>query len=104
VTVLVELPGVQDYFGGTPQVAQTQVVAVFVRPEARGSGLAEALFRAALEWSWALPAPHIERVRLYVHEDNNRAEAMYEKVGFKRTGATVSSAAGREVELAIQRS
>ncbi|WP_433609036.1 GNAT family N-acetyltransferase [Dactylosporangium sp. CA-139114] len=41
---------------------QTHVVAVFVRPEARGSGLAEALFRAALEWSWAVPEPHIERV------------------------------------------
>jgi RimJ/RimL family protein N-acetyltransferase len=103
VTVRVELPGVLDFFGGTPQVAQTHVVAVFVRPEARGSGLAEALFRAALEWSWALSEPHIERVRLYVHEDNARAEAMYEKVGFKRTGATVSSVAGREVELAIQR-
>jgi RimJ/RimL family protein N-acetyltransferase len=102
-TVLVELPGVQDFFGGTPQVAQTQVVAVFVRPAARGSGLAEALFRAALDWSWALPEPRIERVRLYVHEDNARAEAMYKKVGFKRTGATMSSVAGREVELAIQR-
>jgi RimJ/RimL family protein N-acetyltransferase len=103
VTVLVELPGVQDFFGGTPQVVQTQVVAVFVRPEARGSGLAEALFRAALEWSWAQSEPQIERVRLYVHEDNARAEAMYEKVGFERTGVTMSSMAGREVELAIQR-
>jgi GNAT superfamily N-acetyltransferase len=104
VTVLVELPGVEDVFGGTPQVAQTHVVAVFVRPEARGSGLAEALFRAALEWSWALSEPHVERVRLFVHEDNKRAEAMYEKVGFKRTGATVSGEGGLQYELATQRS
>ena len=103
VTVLVELPGVQDFFGDTPEVAQTHVVAVFVRPEARGTGLAEELFRAALEWSWSLPEPRIERVRLYVHEDNTRAQAMYEKVGFKRTGTVASSPAGREIELAVQR-
>jgi RimJ/RimL family protein N-acetyltransferase len=103
VTVLVEVPGVQGVFGDTPQVPQTHIVAVFVRPEARGTGLAEELFGAALEWSWSLPEPHIERVRLRVHEENTRAEAMYEKVGFKRTGAAVSVSAGREVELAIQR-
>ena len=104
ITVLVERPGMQDFLGATLEVAQTHVVAVFVRPEARGSGLAEALFRAALEWSWALPEPQIERVRLYVHEDNARAETMYRKVGFERTGATMSSVAGREVELAVPRS
>nr|WP_221374033.1 GNAT family N-acetyltransferase [Actinoplanes polyasparticus] len=71
--------------------------------QGRAAGAAEALFRAALEWSWALPELQIERVRLYVHEDNARAEAMYEKVGFERTGATMSSVAGRELELAIQR-
>ncbi|MET7397568.1 GNAT family N-acetyltransferase [Dactylosporangium sp. NPDC005572] len=103
VTVLVEPAGVQDYFGETSEIAQTQVVAVFVRPEARGGGLAEALFRAALDWSWALTEPYVERVRLYVHEDNARARAMYEKAGFKPTGVTATSAAGREVELAVER-
>ncbi|MEV4507433.1 GNAT family N-acetyltransferase [Dactylosporangium sp. NPDC049525] len=104
VTVLVELPGVVDYFGYTPEVAQTHVVGVFVRPEARGTGLAQALFDAALAWSWALPEPHVERARLYVHEHNARAQALYEKAGFKRTGNTVEAAAGREFEYAVERS
>ena len=103
VTVLVELPGVRSPFGDTPEVAQAHIVAVFVRPEARGSGLAEELVRAALEWSWALPEHRVERVRLYVHEENARAEAMYAKVGFKRTGASVALPAGREVEMAVGR-
>jgi RimJ/RimL family protein N-acetyltransferase len=103
VTVLVELAGVEDYFGHTPDVAQTHVVGVFVRPEARGTGLAQALFDAALGWSWALPEPHVERVRLYVHEDNARAQALYEKAGFKRSGVTVDAAAGREFEYAVER-
>ncbi len=103
VTVLVEPAGVEDYFGHTPPVAQTHVVGVFVRPEARGTGLAAALFEAALAWSWALPEPRIERARLYVHVDNARAQAMYEKAGFTRTGVTVEVPAGREYEYAIDR-
>jgi RimJ/RimL family protein N-acetyltransferase len=103
MTVLVEPAGVEDYFGYTPQVPQTHVVGVFVRPEARGTGLAQALFDAALAWSWALPEPHVQRVRLYVHEDNARAQALYEKVGFTRSGTTVVAAVGREFEYAIER-
>ncbi|GAA3232288.1 GNAT family N-acetyltransferase [Dactylosporangium siamense] len=103
VTVLVEPAGVQDYFGHTPAVAQTHVVGVYVRPEARGTGLAPALFEAALAWSWALPDPKIERVRLYVHEDNARARALYEKAGFTRTGVAVAVPAGREFEYAVDR-
>ncbi|GAB3868334.1 GNAT family N-acetyltransferase [Dactylosporangium cerinum] len=103
VTVLVEPAGVQDYFGQTYDIAQTHVVGVYVRPEARGTGLAPALFEAALAWSWALPDPSVERVRLYVHEDNARAQALYEKAGFTRTGVTVAAPAGREFEYAVAR-
>jgi RimJ/RimL family protein N-acetyltransferase len=106
LTVLVELPDAQGAFGDAAEVPQTHIVGVFVRPEARGTGLAEELFRAAIEWSWALTEPRIERIRLYVHEQNARAEAMYEKVGFKRTGASVpfpGDGALREIELALQR-
>jgi RimJ/RimL family protein N-acetyltransferase len=103
LTVLVEQAGVEDYFGHVPEVPQTHVVGVFVRPEARGTGLAAALFGAALAWSWALNDPRVDRVRLYVHEDNARAQAMYAKVGFKRTGTVVDAAVGRECEYAIER-
>lgn len=103
VTVLVEPAGVEDYFGHTSQVAHTHVVGVFVRPEARGTGLAAALFEAALAWSWALSDPRVDRARLYVHVDNARAQALYEKVGFTRTGVTVDTSAGHEYEYAIDR-
>lgn len=103
VTVLVEQAGVEDFFGNTPDISQGHVVGVFVRPEARGTGLAGALFDAALAWSWALPDPRIDRVRLYVHEDNTRAQAMYERAGFKRTGITADIPAGREYEYVIDR-
>jgi RimJ/RimL family protein N-acetyltransferase len=107
VSVLVERPGAQSVFGDFPEMAQTHIVGVYVRPVARGTGLAEELFQAALEWSWSLVEPRIERVRLFVHEDNTRAEAMYGKVGFKRTGvsAPVPDDATRcENELALLRS
>ncbi|MCY0954158.1 GNAT family N-acetyltransferase, partial [Streptomyces sp. H27-S2] len=90
--MLVELPGVESFFDDVPEVSQTHIVGVFVRPEARGTGLAEKLFQAALEWSWSLTEPQVERVRLFVHEDNARAEAMYGKVGFKHTGLSVPAA------------
>jgi RimJ/RimL family protein N-acetyltransferase len=92
VSVLVERPGVESFFNDVPEVPQTHIVGVFVRPEVRGTGLAEELFQAALEWSWSLTEPPVERVRLFVHEDNARAEAMYGKVGFKRTGLSVPAA------------
>ncbi|MGW5677675.1 GNAT family N-acetyltransferase [Streptomyces sp. NPDC003860] len=89
VTVLVERPGEDSVFGEPTTMDQTQVVAVFVRPEARGAGLADALFRAALEWSWELAGPPIQRVRLHVHEENARADAFYRKFGFVATGRRV---------------
>ncbi|WP_406193196.1 GNAT family N-acetyltransferase [Kitasatospora sp. NBC_01560] len=106
VSVLVERAGVEGVFGTVPDAAQTHIVGVFVRPEARGSGLAQELFAAALEWSWQLAEPRIERVRLFVHEDNPRAHALYLKAGFATTGFTVPvpGDAGRlEIELAVPR-
>ncbi len=89
VSVLVERAGVETFFADVPEVAQTHIVGVFLRPEARGTGLAVELFQAALDWSWSLTEPVVEQVRLFVHEDNARAEAMYRKVGFKHTGHSV---------------
>ncbi|MGW7613236.1 GNAT family N-acetyltransferase [Streptomyces sp. NPDC054766] len=88
VTVLVEEAGVRDWLGSMVERTQGHLVGVFVRPEYRGSeaGVTRALFDAALAWSWEIG---LERVRLFVHERNGRAEAFYRKAGFLPTGETV---------------
>ncbi|MFE6052180.1 GNAT family N-acetyltransferase [Kitasatospora sp. NPDC056446] len=107
VSARVELPGGAPALeGDVIGVAQTHIVGVFVRPEARGTGLARDLLGAAREWSWSLAEPRIRRVRLFVHEDNARAEAMYVKAGFERSGVALpvpGDETRRELELAVLR-
>ncbi|MET9221188.1 GNAT family N-acetyltransferase [Streptomyces sp. NPDC008079] len=73
LTVVVERP---DYFS---------VNAVYLVPETRGTGLAERLFAAAIAWAW----DRTDRVYLWVHQDNGRAESFYQRFGFIRTGETM---------------
>ncbi|MCC2278555.1 GNAT family N-acetyltransferase [Streptomyces sp. ET3-23] len=106
VTVLVELPGAEGLFGGSAPVPQAHIVGVYVRPEHRATGVSRALFEAALEWSWALTEPRVERVRLFVHEQNDRARAFYRKMGFEPTGLTVplsEDPSQKEFELVVVR-
>ncbi|MFD5101245.1 GNAT family N-acetyltransferase [Streptomyces albidochromogenes] len=106
VSALVERAGSDEVFGGAPAVDQVHLVGVFVRPEARGTGVAQELFRAALQWSWALTEPRVERVRLYVHERNGRAQALYGKAGFVRSGQVVlmpGDASSKEYEMVVER-
>ncbi|MFD3580066.1 GNAT family N-acetyltransferase [Streptomyces sp. NPDC058644] len=86
VTVLIEEPGSDDVFGGPIEQRQAHVVGVFVRPEYRGSGVIDALFEAAVGWAWSVT--DVARVRLYVHEDNARAQSFYRRYGFVRSGVT----------------
>ncbi|MFI8266125.1 MULTISPECIES: GNAT family N-acetyltransferase [unclassified Streptomyces] len=86
VTVLVEEGGTTDFFERAIEQTQGHLVGVFVRPEQRGTGLTEGLFAAALEWAWSLEEPALERVRLFVHEENARAAAFYQRFGFRATG------------------
>ncbi|MGW5781566.1 GNAT family N-acetyltransferase [Streptomyces sp. NPDC003863] len=90
ISLLVERPSDEVRFGEAAKTEQTHIVAVYVRPEARGTGIIDALFRAGVEWSWSLPEPVIERVRLYVHEENGRAAAFYRRFGFVATGERVA--------------
>ncbi|MEV0471128.1 GNAT family N-acetyltransferase, partial [Streptomyces prunicolor] len=95
--------GTVDWAGFDVERKQGHVVGVFVRPEVRGIGLTEVLFDAALEWAWGRG---VERVRLIVHEDNERARRFYGKVGFVPTGVVVPLAGNpdeREVEMAVER-
>lgn len=61
--------------------------AVYLRPETRGSGVAEKLFAAAIAWTWE----RADRVYLWVHEKNPRAQAFYRRLGFVPTGETMAS-------------
>ncbi|KOX36926.1 MULTISPECIES: GNAT family N-acetyltransferase [unclassified Streptomyces] len=106
ITVLVERPSDEVRFGGAAKVDQTHVVGVYVRPGARGAGVVDALFRAGVEWSWSLAEPVVERVRLYVHEENARAAAFYRRFGFTATGERVAvpgSEVAEEVEYGLGR-
>ncbi|MGW7415583.1 GNAT family N-acetyltransferase [Streptomyces sp. NPDC054863] len=107
VSALIERPGEPTGFASQPVVDQAHAVGVFVRPTARGAGLAEALFRAVVDWSWEVRDPRtVERVRLFVHESNARAEGLYRKFGFERTGTTVPAEGDPstvEIEMAVLR-
>ncbi|MFI9496153.1 GNAT family N-acetyltransferase [Streptomyces halstedii] len=105
-SVLVERPAGEVRFGAAAERDQTHLVGVFVRPEHRGRGVVDALFREAIDWSWALPGPPVERVRLYVHEDNARAAASYRRIGFVPSGVTIpmeGAPAARELEFEVRR-
>ncbi|MFD8121717.1 GNAT family N-acetyltransferase [Streptomyces albidoflavus] len=104
VTVLVEEAGADDAFGGTVQRRQTHLVAVYVRPEYRGGGVIDALIEAAVAWSWSVA--DVARARLYVHEENARAERVYRRCGFRPSGETVpmqGDAAKVEREMILDR-
>ncbi|WP_411071138.1 GNAT family N-acetyltransferase [Streptomyces sp. cmx-4-25] len=106
ITLLVERPSDEVRFGEPAKVDQTHVVGVYVRPGARGTGVIDALFRAGVEWSWSSVEPVVERVRLYVHEDNVRAAAFYRRFGFTATGERVAvpgSGSAEEVEYELRR-
>ncbi|MFD0271896.1 GNAT family N-acetyltransferase [Streptomyces sp. NPDC127106] len=89
VTVFVEEVGSTDFLEQTVGRNQGHVVGVFVRAEQRGTGITDALFQAALEWAWAQGEPELERVRLFVHEDNVRAGAFYRRFGFEPSGLVI---------------
>ncbi|MFE6893330.1 GNAT family N-acetyltransferase [Streptomyces sp. NPDC057694] len=90
VVVLVEEAGTEDFFGQPIEERQAQIVAVYVRPEARGGQVTPELFSAACAWAYSLEG--LGRVRLHFHQDNARAEGFYRKFGFVRTGKVVPMA------------
>ncbi|NXY99100.1 GNAT family N-acetyltransferase [Streptomyces sp. BR123] len=89
VTVFLEEIGSTDFLDQDIERNQGHIVGVFVRPRQRGTGITDALFEAALEWAWSLEEPALERVRLFVHEDNARAGAFYRRFGFQPSGLVI---------------
>ena len=72
------LVGGYDYGAGT-----VGLISMFVRPEARGHGVGEALIAAVLDWARARNATS---VHLWVTETNKPARLLYERCGFSLTG------------------
>ncbi|WP_208638117.1 GNAT family N-acetyltransferase [Streptomyces murinus] len=103
LTVLIEEAGTEDWAGFPVERRQGHVVGVYVRPEHRGNGLIKAMFDAGVSWAWGRGA---ERVRLLVHEDNERAQGAYRKAGFRPSGVRVpfvKDAAQNELEFVLDR-
>jgi ribosomal protein S18 acetylase RimI-like enzyme len=97
VSGLREEPGTEDFSGARIETRQVHVVGVWLRPDQRGAGLLGRLVDEVAAWA----AGHgVRRLRLLVHEDNDRARAAYVKLGFAETGTIVNLEAGREIEMA----
>ena len=60
------------------------LIAMFVRPSARGRGVSEALIDAVLGWARTHDAASVD---LWVTEANKSARRLYERCGFTPTGA-----------------
>lgn len=60
-----------------------EIVAMWVNPGSRGTGLSDALIAAIIDWSRTEGA---HEVALWVAEDNGHARALYERCGFSGTG------------------
>ncbi|MEL7416295.1 MAG: GNAT family N-acetyltransferase [Pseudomonadota bacterium] len=61
---------------------RASLVAVYVRPDQRGTGVAKAVFKTLLDEA---PA-EVTQIELYVREGNARAEAFYSRLGFVEYG------------------
>ena len=79
------------------------VAAMWVAPEARGIGAADALLSAAVDWARTSGYP---RARLWVNDANQVAGRMYARHGFAPTGVTGTFPPPRdhltEHELAVE--
>ena len=70
--------------GGYLHDGEPELIAMWVQPETRGAGVAGALVDAVAAWAREQGA---DRLTLWVVEGNERAERVYQRLGFARTGA-----------------
>lgn len=62
---------------------EAQLISMWVTPEARGQGIAQALIRAVAEWAGSRGC---DDVFLFVQETNLAAQRLYARAGFRATG------------------
>ncbi len=79
-----EVTGPAGIAGGYQEEPGTvDLISMFVRPQARGRGVGEALIDAVIDWARARNAAS---VHLWVTETNKPARLLYERCGFSPTG------------------
>jgi ribosomal protein S18 acetylase RimI-like enzyme len=76
------------------------VVAMWVHPALRGSGVADALVDAVVAWA---SGEGVREVRLRIAKGNDRAQRCYERNGFRVTGREDVREADGFVEVEMQR-
>jgi GNAT superfamily N-acetyltransferase len=81
-----------------PTDAGRHIVAVWVDPAARGSGVIDALIDSAVTWSREQGDPELG---LWVVDGNERAERAYARCGFIHTGRT-QPVPGRPDEIELE--
>ena len=71
--------------GGVPSGdgQAAELISMWVRPNSRAAGIGSRLIQAVVDWA---KVESFAEVRLWVVEGNSRAESLYERCGFNRTG------------------
>ena len=84
--------------GESNHTATASLTSLWVDPNARGQGVGDQLVKAVVEWA---KAEGFSQVVLWVTEANSRAESLYRRNGFVRTGEVITEPL-REFEMSIR--
>ena len=83
--------------GASNDTGTAALTSLWVDPGARGQGVGDRLVTAVLEWA---KSEGFNQVLLWVTEGNSKAESLYLRNGFTRTGDVITEPL-REFEMSI---
>jgi ribosomal protein S18 acetylase RimI-like enzyme len=101
--ILCDLAGARGMVAGLRDEADLEVIhlmAMWVHPKIRGSGGADELVAAVLDWAQSEGA---KLVRLKVIQGNDRARRFYERMGFRSTGREEIRLRDGRIEVQMER-